>query len=445
MPAKKIFFLLGEISAYNSSFQLARKLEEKGYDVLYLVFGEESSHILNNGFHYARIDVREKKGRKIRTMRDYARYYYVHQYVVNRKIEKLILKERPSLCLINSLNFPLSVKFLQHDVPLINYVNGFTHRFDLNVPSVLSGVVPTAGWNGKLRNLFSWVCARITYLRQKGSFALYSKWLLSSGSYRKLDFLSQSKRYGGRVYLSEYNVTLDVPEYFAFPKDMDLPQKKHNDQYVYAGAQLFDRNDGIGTLPFLEKGEKFIYCSLGTWSVRHLKKRDRLKFYQELFSAIRQRPAWRLLVSTPEKDQDPSLLPYPANVTVSRFVSQIEALEAANLFITHGGCASIKEAACCGVPMIVFPGAVDQPGNAARVVYHRLGVRSSFKRVSSLEFLRLMDQVFGDPSFEITAASFKDLCHKQNDCADGIRFLESIMQKDVPAGKKSVSLSVVEE
>lgn len=44
--------------------------------------------------------------------------------------------------------------------------------------------------------------------------------------------------------------------------------------------------------------------------------------------------------------------------------------------ITHGGMNTVKECICAGVPMLVYPlnAHVEQPGNAARVVYHGLGL-----------------------------------------------------------------------
>lgn len=58
------------------------------------------------------------------------------------------------------------------------------------------------------------------------------------------------------------------------------------------------------------------------------------------------------------------------------FIEQIPQqplLARALALITHGGLSSIKEAILAGIPMIVTPEVFDQPFNAMRVVYHRLG------------------------------------------------------------------------
>ena len=62
--------------------------------------------------------------------------------------------------------------------------------------------------------------------------------------------------------------------------------------------------------------------------------------------------------------------------------------------------------------MIVLPLFYDQPGNAARVLYHGLGVRSRFDKVSTSGLGRLMESVVENPSFgeraRRMAASFVD-------------------------------------
>ena len=40
----------------------------------------------------------------------------------------------------------------------------------------------------------------------------------------------------------------------------------------------------------------------------------------------------------------------------------------------------MKEAILLGVPMLVYPRRADQPGNAARVVFHGLGRRGEYRR-----------------------------------------------------------------
>ncbi|NLR57663.1 hypothetical protein HGH93_06110 [Chitinophaga polysaccharea] len=430
-----IFFLLGEKSAYNSSFILARQLQERGYTVLYLVFGKEAKYIKDNGFRYELLDPRQSKKRHLRGLIAYVRYYYIYQYIVNRKIERLVLRERPCLCLVNVLSLPLTVKLLKHQVPVVNYVNEFIYRFNSEVPAVFSGVLPGKKWYRRIVNLWSWVYTYIQFYRKKGLFHLVAFFWLSRRPFLKLDYMKEIRLYKGNCYWCEYGYRLKGPDYFSFTAEMDIPGKVHRSAFVYGGAHIYkERNDNTAFELKANERQKIIYCSLGTWSLQHLKQRERLNFYNQLLSAIAQRQDLHLVLSLPNEDLENLSLSFPKNVQVHSFVPQLKVLPLTDVFITHGGSSSIKEAISYGVPMMVFPGIVDQPGNAARVVYHKLGVRGSFRRVSAKKIIRMIDYLLNSREIKAAVTEFKQLADKQYDCSKGVSFLEAmIASRRIPA------------
>ena len=71
--------------------------------------------------------------------------------------------------------------------------------------------------------------------------------------------------------------------------------------------------------------------------------------------------------------------------TVTDFADQACVLRQAQAVITHGGLNTVMDAIASGTPMLTMPLAFDQPGVAARVVYHGLGRRASrFAGVATL-------------------------------------------------------------
>ena len=52
-----------------------------------------------------------------------------------------------------------------------------------------------------------------------------------------------------------------------------------------------------------------------------------------------------------------------------------------------------------GVPMLLIPLSYDEPGNAARVVYHGLGLRLDLEQVSSATLGSSIDRLLNDGSF----------------------------------------------
>jgi MGT family glycosyltransferase len=57
----------------------------------------------------------------------------------------------------------------------------------------------------------------------------------------------------------------------------------------------------------------------------------------------------------------------PANCLVQQFVPQLEILQRASLFITHGGMNSVNEAHSYNVPLVIVPQTADQHLIAKRV------------------------------------------------------------------------------
>jgi MGT family glycosyltransferase len=65
--------------------------------------------------------------------------------------------------------------------------------------------------------------------------------------------------------------------------------------------------------------------------------------------------------------QDPSAFgPQPPNVHIEQYVPQTQLLPHCDVFISHGGFNSIKEALSCGVPLVVLPIMSDEPYSAER-------------------------------------------------------------------------------
>ena len=82
------------------------------------------------------------------------------------------------------------------------------------------------------------------------------------------------------------------------------------------------------------------------------------------------------IVSLKANDEEIAKLQNSEHVYIFDFVPQLAVLKQADLFITHGGLNSIKEAVYAEVPMLLYPihPEYDPNGNTARVVYHGLGL-----------------------------------------------------------------------
>jgi MGT family glycosyltransferase len=97
----------------------------------------------------------------------------------------------------------------------------------------------------------------------------------------------------------------------------------------------------------------FIYISLGT--LFNLEA----GFYKTCFEAFKDMEAHVILAVGKDFEID-CLGPIPTNFVVKQFVPQLEILQNADVFLTHGGLNSVSGGITFGVPMIVVPQSADQ-------------------------------------------------------------------------------------
>jgi MGT family glycosyltransferase len=91
--------------------------------------------------------------------------------------------------------------------------------------------------------------------------------------------------------------------------------------------------------------------------------------------------------------------PWPANVHVCNWAPQLTVLKRADLMITHGGNATVKECIWMGVPMVALPLMRDQFDGAERLVQHGLGVSADIATVDAPALGRLVREVLDGPAF----------------------------------------------
>ncbi|MFK3984401.1 macrolide family glycosyltransferase [Micromonospora sp. NPDC050397] len=96
------------------------------------------------------------------------------------------------------------------------------------------------------------------------------------------------------------------------------------------------------------------------------------EFYRQCLAAFGDLPGWHVVLQIGKHTDPAELGPIPGNVEVHPWVPQLAILERADAFVTHAGMGGSSEGLFTGTPMIAVPQAVDQFGNADRLV--ELGV-----------------------------------------------------------------------
>ncbi|MFF4469658.1 macrolide family glycosyltransferase [Streptomyces sp. NPDC001599] len=239
--------------------------------------------------------------------------------------------DRPDLIVHDSACLWGAVAARALGVPAVSSFTTFAYNRHVPSPTRASREL-LAGAAARPRNLAGYVGARLALRRH---FAATGVPLLDLADIRQpLNLVYTSRAFQPAVEEFDRSYRFVGPSIGARPDDPSFPSDRLRDPVLYA--------------------------SLGTvFNAEPLLLRT--------FAAALSPLAGTVVVSTGKTDPA-ALGELPGNVLVRRSVPQLQVLDRAALFITHGGMNSVNEALFAGVPLLVVPQGADQPMVARRVV-----------------------------------------------------------------------------
>eukprot|EP01130_Rhizamoeba_saxonica_P003806 TRINITY_DN1578_c0_g1_i1.p1 TRINITY_DN1578_c0_g1~~TRINITY_DN1578_c0_g1_i1.p1 ORF type:complete len:441 (+),score=66.98 TRINITY_DN1578_c0_g1_i1:53-1324(+) len=195
---------------------------------------------------------------------------------------------------------------------------------------------------------------------------------------------SLSTMFGG----AETNIVF-TSSYFQPRSDVML------ENFVFTGPALLTRKATNMDFPWDRVNEEanVVYVSMGT-----LYYQDPA-FFNMCFEAFGDKPKYSVIISVGRTTDIESLGPIPSNIIVMNYVPQLDILEKANAFITHGGMNSISEACFYGVPVVIIPKTIEQVLNSKRMVELGAGVDMSKMNVTPQSLLQQTNTILDDPSY----------------------------------------------
>lgn len=437
MAGKLIIVIMEGTSAKNASFGLSKALAERGHRIIYLAPEHDREHVERQGFGFYTIrfpyvpDVNQpgdtvmnpvswvnKKALGVRRVVNDRVYFYHYA-------EKWLKQTRPDLVLLDNKLVRLAAPFMARKIPVIN-VNPNLSGFGFEgKPPVFSDLLPAKGTDviARLKISMSWKKIIFAQLVREIQERLLFSLVLRTVKYQTT--ATQIRKMGVGLHRSEYGFRMTGPEIVMGPEVLDFPNRGNSAQRCYAGICVNEsRKDAPFETALLNQSKPFLYCSLGTHSTNY-KYTERL--YRSLIDAMKQLTGYHLLLQAEgfEKQQYPGDI--PENVSIFQSVPQLLLLKKAKLFITHGGFSSVREAVFYGVPMIVFPGWHDQPGNAARVRYHELGLQGNMKTVTTGKLVAMITYVLNNERILASVQKLQKLSQEKNEFQSAIKFIESFL------------------
>ena len=144
-----------------------------------------------------------------------------------------------------------------------------------------------------------------------------------------------------------------------------------------------------------------VYVSLGT-----LFNAD-AAFYRNCFDAFRNLNV-QVIMSIGSNVSEASLGPPPPNFSVQSYVPQLEVLQRASAFVTHGGMNSVSESLYFGVPLVVIPQMGEQETVGRRVEELGAGLYLSKADATAVNLRASVERVLGHGRFREQAAVVRE-------------------------------------
>jgi zeaxanthin glucosyltransferase len=169
-----------------------------------------------------------------------------------------------------------------------------------------------------------------------------------------------------------------------------------------------------------------VYVAMGTqtWLIE-----DRDRLFATFLETAARMPDLHFVLAAGEASH--ALGAPPPNMTVLDRAPQLALLSRASVMVTHGGLNTVKECVSMGVPMVVLPVDREQPGNAARVRYHELGLFEDYRTLTATRLGAAVDQVRKSPVHRAAIRRMQKAFEASRERNDVVRVVASCLPRSV--------------
>lgn len=372
------------LSHFIPTISIAHRLQAENHEVVYLGFEKSRVWVENENFLFVALSSYQDTDLKI--FKRKGLYYQLRKayLCLHEEIYKFLVETKNITLVI----FPISrfntffIPIYKAEIRTVMYsVSSGAAYANLTIPPCTSSFIPK--YKKDVRVAFLW-------LRRLVRKTNIKKLMILPNSYPYKELINIAKREKFRWKFTIDGFCFDLPLVKFGPKELEF--KFHEDVH-YGG--LCVKECGFSEPEILKTCQKIVYCSFGTMSYRYLGIREYLQGLIDIFAKHQE---WQLIISLGDEKFKNEFVNYPKNVSVYSFVNQQAILSKADLAIIHGGYGTIKECIYYEVPMIISPSSYDQHGNAARVLFHGIGVRNNLLKKNIIE--RLTKRKFGYRNYD---------------------------------------------
>ena len=177
-----------------------------------------------------------------------------------------------------------------------------------------------------------------------------------------------------------------------------------DERFVFVGPSIAPRKEALAFPLDLLEDRQTLFISLGTAF------NFRPAFFKLCLQAFDQQP-WQVVMAHGKHVNEVALGEIPQNFLLASYVPQLEVLQRASVFVTHGGMNSVMESLYFGVPMVLVPQMFEQEKTAQRCVELGLGMTLDPHDLTAETLRAAVEQVQQNPSFRTNVLAMRQNVH----------------------------------
>ena len=288
---------------------------------------------------------------------------------------------------------------------MLRYFGAFNHRY--------RGIIQSYHFNGR---------ARIRDINKIAMHFFYSifEW------FHNYELLHIARQEGIDIGWGDYGHRLLGPELVLGSQIIDFPRDSSRYPRLYVGACVdTEKVENNFEWSRVKQGKPVVYCSVGSHG-GYWNQENRLRLIESVIEAFRAIPECQLLLQVIDENEGMRFEPLPSNIIVASWFPQLQVLSRASLMISHGGFGTVREALFYGVPMMIFPCGVDQPGNAARITWAQAGLVGNIRTVTP-DLIKTMMKTIEERHCGDNAIRLSKSLQNENSCNEAILFIETFL------------------
>lgn len=444
------FVMLPEMGHYYAVMGVAKKLQLNGHKICFLGIVDFREMVISHGFEFisfleklypegymkaqATGDSGEKRVGIFKMLKNEAnRIRELNEYWFKDDLLKKMNEILPDLVLVDSYLPYLALVTYRYRIPTLLLSVTLPQYKESAVPPLTSIYIPKNTDSDKFRANIAWYK---NFLRNYLGMRLASIFHIDINYKRLIRKLAKQSNYPlQNIYTKNtFMPGLNMPELILCPKELDF-MRSNNENAIYIEPSInLNSNDDSFPWDKIDKDKPLVFCTLGSQSHQWRKSN---KFFRIIIEAFKNRPQWQLVVAIGQYLNVEDFKAASSNVLVVNWAPHSEMLRRSHLMINHGGLGTIKECIYYEVPMIVIPFMRDQPGNAARVAYHGLGILLRKNKINIRNIMESIDHIMNGSSYEKKSkqlgAMFREIERK------GV--VVDVINDHLQSGKKSTPIN----